>query len=163
MSIRSHVAAWFLLSLVSIGSAGFAAQTASISTELEGTWIGQSAENNGKPLPLSGSSYVANAGTGMKPVAMPDERRITIKGNAAVFKGFVLGANREPLEQSYTCEVDSKAMPKSIILKTESRVMQGLYELTGDTLKLALARTPEQRLTTVSSDANVMYVLKRAK
>ena len=140
------------------------AEASATTSELEGIWIVQSAENNGKPLKLSGSTYVANSSTGFQPEMIPDERRITIKGNAAVFKGFVLNTNREPLEEPYTCEVDAKATPKAVTFQTESKVILGVYELSGDTLRLALGKTATgERLTKVSSDTNVMYVLKRLK
>lgn len=110
---------------------------------IQGTWVVESAERNGKP---------ETDIKGEKLIFMKDGKAVmTTKGK----------------EEKATYKIDPSKKPKTIEFtpEREEKPALGIYELTGDSLKVCVMRPGGERPTDFSSKApgRVLIVLKRQK
>ncbi len=111
--------------------------------KLDGTWIMESGERNGQPLP----DDVAKT---LKLTIMGEKLKIEAQGN----------------EREGTIKIDAGKKPKEIDITVGERMTKGIYELDGDTLKICHARPNGERPTEFSAKEGtnqMMMVLKREK
>jgi uncharacterized protein (TIGR03067 family) len=129
-------------------------------TALEGVWIVQSVEREGKQVILPSNTMVAG-GPNDPPRYLPREARLIAKGNKITRRGWANRDGTDELIQDF--EIDSTTTPKALLFKEGGKVINtAVYDLVGDTLRLAFALPPADRPKTISSESGTLWVLRRA-
>jgi uncharacterized protein (TIGR03067 family) len=111
--------------------------------KFQGTWTFVSGERGGKPLP----------GDDVK------DRKITFSGNKMKMK------NKDQ-EREVTFKLNPDKKPKEIDVDFDGQIGKGIYQLDGDTLKVAHGELGDPRPTEFASKADskvTLVVLKREK
>jgi uncharacterized protein (TIGR03067 family) len=117
---------------------------------LEGVWIGQSMEVDGKAMPAEVAAKMT----------------FKFQGN----KLFITGNTKDGREDEGTFKADSKKSPKQIDVspRKDDKTVAGIYEIKGDELKICLrhSSSAEGRPTEFATKADaklILLVLKKKK
>lgn len=146
------VTLFYTLGLVIFGGGGvWADGKADVENELkkfQGTWTIEAVEGGGKKLP----------------VEPPKGRTITFEGDKYFIK------RGDAVEEAATFQLDPSKSPKTLDAKVtgnpnKGRVYTGIYEISGDTLKIysgSEGKRPTE-LKTASGSGTILVVFKRVK
>jgi uncharacterized protein (TIGR03067 family) len=123
---------------------------------LQGVWIAQSIERDGKPIEIDGKPANADAGSQM---------RFTFDGDKLLF-----GGRKDGREDRGNYTIDARKSPKwlDITMPNHDGLLLGIYEIKGDELKVCVRHehSPGGRpaeFSTKPGSELFLYVFKKAK